>query len=58
MEGESQMQPCHSLVSHLNNYMRCSIGSGQPHVISVTFLTMQLYPVLKGKEKKERMKGG
>ena len=38
--------------------MRCSIGSDQPHIIPITFLTMQPYPVLKEKEKKERMKGG
>lgn len=58
VEGESHMQPCHSLLSHPNNYMRCSIGSDQPHIIPITFLTMQPYPVLKEKEKKERMKGG
>lgn len=43
-----------SLLSHPNNYMRCSIGSDQPHIIPITFLTMQPYPVLKEKKKKRK----
>ena len=52
VEGESQMQPCHSLLSHLNNYVRRSMGSDQPHILPNHFPNYATIPCIERKIKK------